>query len=188
MKRRLYIYQKNIQPEIAEIFGSFGDNITIEYINDNHITVLDTDYYNPEPVDIVSFQELIQDDFGREVSIFIEPYTEEEFELGNEFLTFLDHVPYGVFYFEDLITYVVLKNEVALKNKIKDYINQKSSAEVIHTVREFIENNMNSSMSAKKLYMHRNTLNYRIDNFIEATNINVKTFKGANAIYMLYKF
>ncbi len=47
---------------------------------------------------------------------------------------------------------------------------------------------MNSSSTSKKLYMHRNTLNYRIDNFIEATKINVKTFKGANAVYLLYKY
>ena len=188
MKRRVYIYQKNISPEIAEIFGSFGDNIVVEHVNDDHITVLDNDYYNPEPIDIVAFQELIQEDFGGEVCIFIEPYMEEDFELGTDFLNFMDHVPYGVYFFEDLITYVVLKNDKELKNKIINYITKKSSSEVIHTVREFIENNMNSSMSAKKLFMHRNTLNYRIDNFIEATNINVKTFKGANAIYMLYKF
>ena len=59
---------------------------------------------------------------------------------------------------------------------------------MIHTVREFINNSMNSSYTAKKLYMHRNTLNYRVDNFIESTNINVKTFKGANAVYMLFKY
>ena len=59
---------------------------------------------------------------------------------------------------------------------------------MVYTVREFIDNNMNSSATSKKLFMHRNTLNYRIDNFIEQTKINVKTFKGANAIYMLYKY
>jgi DNA-binding PucR family transcriptional regulator len=82
----------------------------------------------------------------------------------------------------------VLKNILDLKQKIKRYISEKNNEDVIYTVREFIENNMNSSLSAKKLYMHRNTLNYRIENFIDATNINVKTFKGANAIYMLYKY
>lgn len=188
MKRKLYIYQENIRPEIAELFSSLGENITVEQINGNHIIVLDRDYYNPEPVDVISFQELLQDDFGREVSIFIEPYLIEEFELGEDFLQFLDKVPFGVYFFEDLITHVVLHNNEELKAKIKKYIERKSNSEVLHTVREFIENNMNSSMSAKKLFMHRNTLNYRIDNFIEATDINVKTFKGANAIYMLYKY
>jgi DNA-binding PucR family transcriptional regulator len=60
--------------------------------------------------------------------------------------------------------------------------------DVIDTVLAFIKNNMNSSLSAKRLYMHRNTLNYRIDNFVEKVHINVKDFKGANAMYMLYQY
>jgi hypothetical protein len=188
MKRKLYIYQENINPEIAEIFSSFGDTITIESIEENMITVLDSDYYNEEPIDIYSFQELIQDDFGREVSIFIEPYVSEGFSLGLDLKEFLKEVPYGVYQFEDIITHVVLKDNKELKLKIIDYIKNKSNQDVIHTVREFINNSMNSSYTAKKLYMHRNTLNYRVDNFIESTNINVKTFKGANAVYMLFKY
>ena len=118
MKRKLYIYQENINPEIAEIFSSFGDTITIESIEENMITVLDSDYYNEEPIDIYSFQELIQDDFGREVSIFIEPYVSEGFSLGLDLKEFLKEVPYGVYQFEDIITHVVLKDNKELKLKI----------------------------------------------------------------------
>jgi len=188
MKRRVYLYQKDINHEISELFNNLGENIIVESIGNDVMTILDSDYYNPEPIDLVSFQELIQDDFGREVSIFIEPYLDEEFSLGKDIRDILYLLPFGVYFFEDVITYVVLKNILDLKQKIKRYISEKNNEDVIYTVREFIENNMNSSLSAKKLYMHRNTLNYRIENFIDATNINVKTFKGANAIYMLYKY
>jgi hypothetical protein len=188
MKRRLYIYQKNISEELVELFENFGDNIVVEEYDNDIITVLDTDYYNPEPIDIDAFQELIQDDFGRDVIIFVEPYVEGDFELGKKIKEFIPYLPYGVYFFEDVITYVVLKGNEGLKEDIKTYIASKINGEVIHTVREFIENSMNSSLSAKKLYMHRNTLNYRIDNFIDSTHINVKEFRGANAIYMLYKF
>lgn len=188
MKRRVYVYQKNINDELVELFNNFSDNIEVIEQNSSMITVLDNDYFNPEPIDLEAFQELIQEDFGGEVTIFIEPYMEEEFPLGESISLFLPTLPFGVYFFEDVITYVVLQKNTSLKNEIKDFISSKANNEVIHTVREFIENNMNSSVSAKKLFMHRNTLNYRIDNFQEATHINVKTFKGANAIYMLYKY
>lgn len=188
MKRRLYIYQKDMNQEIAEIFSSFGNNIIVENIEINYITILDNDFYNPEPIDIFAFQDLIQDDFGRELSIFIEPYSETDFPLGQLYKEFLAEIPHGVYQFEEVITYVVLKNKLALKEKTIEYIHQCVNPEVIHTVREFIDNNMNSSVSAKKLFMHRNTLNYRIDNFLHSTGINIKTFKGANAIYMLFNF
>lgn len=188
MKRRVYIYQKDINEELVELFSNFGDNIIVESNEGHTITVLDMDYYNPEPIDLVAFQELIQEDFGGEVAIFIEPYQESDFELGKLIKPFIEKLPFGVYFLEDIITHIVLKNDAYLQGEIIKYIQSKANREVIHTVREFIENNMNSSLSAKKLYMHRNTLNYRVDNFIESTHINVKTFKGANAIYMLFKY
>ncbi len=188
MKRRIYIYQENLNEELIQFFSSLGDNITTENIKDDIITLFDNDYFNEEPIDFESFQMLLIDDFDSLVTIFIEPYIEERFELGNSIREFIKELPHNVYFFDDVITYVVLKNNEKLKKEIKNYISTKASNEVIHTVREFIENNMNSSVSAKKLYMHRNTLNYRIDNFIEATKVNVKTFTGANAMYMLYNY
>jgi hypothetical protein len=188
MKRRVYVYQENLSSELIELFNSFGDQIAVESVKHNLMTIIDNDYYNPEPIDVSAFQELIQEDFGGEVIIFVEPYMVEPFVLGDLIKEFIPSLPFGVFFFDDIITYAVLKQNTKLKDAIRIHLLDVSNPEVIHTVREFIENNMNSSLSAKKLYMHRNTLNYRIDNFIEATHINVKTFKGANAIYMLYKF
>ncbi len=188
MKRRVYIYQETISDEIIELFNSLGSSFTIESVEDDVITLLDNDYYNPEPIDLGGFSDLILEDFGSNITIFLEPYMENEFILSNDIKSFIKELPHGVYYFEDIITYSVVRKNEVLKSKILEYINEKVNSEIIHTVLEFIENNMNSSSTSKKLYMHRNTLNYRIDNFIEITKINVKTFKGANAIYLLYKY
>ena len=188
MKRHVYIYQEELSEELILFFEALSDNYTIKEITDNVITILDNDYYTEEPIDLESFQNLLIEDFDSLVTIMIEPYVETEFELSHDLKSFIKELPHGVYYFDDVITYIVLKNNSDLKRKVKAFIQSKIKPDILHTVREFIENNMNSSQSAKKLYMHRNTLNYRIDNFIELTHINVKTFKGANAIYMLYKY
>ena len=188
MRRKVYIYQENINEELIMFFEELNNNITIDSIENDILTLTDTDYYNEEPIDLESYHMLLVEDFNSEVTIFIEPYTENGFDLGNSIKSFIKVIPHNVYYFEDIITYIVLKDNKELKNKIREFIMSKVNSDVLHTVREFIENSMNSSLSAKKLFMHRNTLNYRIDNFIESTYINVKTFRGANAIYMLYKY
>ena len=58
--------------------------------------------------------------------------------------------------------------------------------ELIDSVKVFFQCNLNVSLAAKQLYLHRNTLQYRIDKFIEKTGINIKTFEGAVAVYMAF--
>ena len=188
MKRKVFIYQENISNEIIDLFNSLGSSFVVESVYEDVITLIDDDYFNPEPVDLGGFSELILEDFDSNITMFLEPYVENEFLLGTDIKDFIKQLPHGVYQFEDIVTYSVVRNNEVLKKKILDYINKEVNSEVIHTVLEFIENNMNSSSTSKKLYMHRNTLNYRIDNFIESTKINVKTFRGANAVYLLYKY
>lgn len=63
--------------------------------------------------------------------------------------------------------------------------------EMINTAEEFLENNLNVSETARKLYMHRNTLTYRLDKIERATGLNIKnfsdavTFRLSNLLYKL---
>lgn len=188
MKRRIYIYQQNISLEIIELFSTLGSHFTIESQEQDVLTILDQDYYNEEPLDFEAFRDLIMEDFQEDITIFMEPYLQDEFINRELIVSFVRKLPYGVFHFEDFISLVIVKHQVELQKEIIKFISGKVNQEIIHTVKGFIENNLNSSSTSKKLFMHRNTLNYRIDNFIDATKINVKTFKGANAIYLLYTY
>lgn len=56
--------------------------------------------------------------------------------------------------------------------------------ELANTIIKYIENQSNATLTAKQLFMHRNSLQYRIDKFIEKTGIDIKTFHGAFFAYM----
>ncbi|NRD78339.1 helix-turn-helix domain-containing protein [Bacillus sp. BRMEA1] len=56
--------------------------------------------------------------------------------------------------------------------------------EMFATIKVFLENNSNASLTAKKLYIHRNTLQYRIDKFVEKTEIDLKEFYGAFTVFL----
>lgn len=55
--------------------------------------------------------------------------------------------------------------------------------EILQTVRAFFENGFNASVASKKLYIHRNTLQYRLNKFQEITGISLRDFNGALVAY-----
>ncbi|RXI99867.1 hypothetical protein DS745_13385 [Anaerobacillus alkaliphilus] len=57
--------------------------------------------------------------------------------------------------------------------------------ELLKTIKVFMESNLNTTLAAKKLFMHRNSLQYRIDKFIEKTGIDIKQFQQAASLYFL---
>ncbi|HWO94821.1 MAG TPA: helix-turn-helix domain-containing protein [Bacillus sp. (in: firmicutes)] len=72
-----------------------------------------------------------------------------------------------------------LKEE--LRHTLHEVIQDK---ELLKTIKTYLECNLNVSLTSKKLYMHRNSLQYRIDKFIEKTGIDIKNFQGAVTAYL----
>jgi carbohydrate diacid regulator len=54
-----------------------------------------------------------------------------------------------------------------------------SDGEMINTAEEFLENSLNVSETSRKLYLHRNTLTYRLDKIEKATGLNIRKFSDA---------
>ena len=79
----------------------------------------------------------------------------------------------------DLIKYRVY-NDVVVKNILKNYF---EDFEMKKIVRTFLEYDMNTSKASNALFMHRNTLMYKIDNFISITGYDIKKFQDAFIIY-----
>ena len=51
--------------------------------------------------------------------------------------------------------------------------------EMVNTAEEFLENSLNVSETSRKLYLHRNTLTYRLDKIEKATGLNIRKFSDA---------
>jgi sugar diacid utilization regulator len=90
-----------------------------------------------------------------------------------------------VYTMEDVLPILLIHHhpEIETIQKTLPFMNT-IDKDLLETVKVFLQCNLNVSLAAKKLYMHRNSLQYRIDKFIEKTGIDIKHFKGAAAIYL----
>jgi len=188
MKRKVYVKTKEYHNEIISIFTNLENPLVLLSEDSDFLVFSDNNFLSYEPTEFQNIYEMILDDFGFGILIFLEPYLDSDFIEENEVKNVLKKCKNKVLYFDDFIVEVILNNDSFLKEKIKVFIQSKVDVELIESILGFIESNLNSSKAASNLFMHRNTLNYRLDRFKEKVQIDVKTFKGANAIYMLYKF
>ncbi|WP_100403675.1 PucR family transcriptional regulator [Bacillus sp. FJAT-42315] len=60
----------------------------------------------------------------------------------------------------------------------------KDEPDLLQTLKVYLESNLNASLTAKKLFIHRNTLQYRLDKFVEKTGVQLKDFNSAFTIYL----
>lgn len=58
--------------------------------------------------------------------------------------------------------------------------------DIINTIEELINCNLNISNTAKKLYVHRNTLVYRLDKIKKETGFDITNFKEAMIFYTVF--
>ena len=65
-------------------------------------------------------------------------------------------------------------NEVFKKGSIEAL-----DRETLSTIQCFFENNLNVSETSRTLYMHRNTLMYRLDKIERVTGLNLRKFSDA---------
>lgn len=78
---------------------------------------------------------------------------------------------------EDLPKYKLNENlELLMDTDAKEIFNDE---EMLNTAEEFLENSLNTSETSRKLYLHRNTLIYRLDKIEKATGLNIRKFSDA---------
>lgn len=138
-----------------------------------------SDLYTKCYISYVSFQggaEELKKSFNEAAQCIVlgKKYDLKQFVYNNESLT-LEKTIYNI------------KEEVKdeLYKKFRDKFSRFDS-EMINTVEEFMNCGLNISEAAKKLYIHRNTLIYRLDKISKDTGYDIRDFKQASIFIIAF--
>lgn len=93
----------------------------------------------------------------------------------------------SVFYHGEQIPFLLLQHtsettKKALFNELFQEV--ADDRELLDSIHQYLACNMNVTTAAKKLFIHRNSLQYRVDKFVEKTGLDVKSFPEAVTVYL----
>lgn len=174
--------------------GLFRENVIIIWEQNHRGTIIENKYDQTDhDVPFAEMIDTLSSDFYITLHVFIgQIYRFDEnllhlFRLEKQYFQLSQtYIPEQTVYtIEDIIPILFIHQHPEFE-KIKPSLQFLNTIdkELLDTVKVFLQCNLNVSLTAKKLYMHRNSLQYRIDKFIEKTGIDIKHFKGAVAVYL----
>lgn len=160
--------------------------------------VIETHPFKQQPLseeELVSLAETLENDFYINLSFYygkqymLNSELRKLFNEEKEYFTFAQSMlqPIKFFSFERVFpAYMAFHLPEPVKEKLTKPIMEvfQEDPEIFSTIKAFLENNLNASLTSKKLFIHRNTLQYRVDKFIEKTGIQLKDFYGSFTVFL----
>lgn len=151
------------------------------------------DYQPPTEFSCFLVQSVFEE-IGVRIKLYIGGEADDLFSLSTSYtqaletekMSILEKEKANVFSFKEYALEKMLKD--LPKNKLKEYLNvlmdEKSKQifdddEMLITAEEFLENSLNVSETSRKLFLHRNTLIYRLDKIEAVTGLNIRQFRDA---------
>lgn len=92
---------------------------------------------------------------------------------------------YNKMIFEKIVYNIKKEVKLELLNNFKDKFDLFDN-EIINTIEQFVNCGLNISDAARKLYVHRNTLIYRLDKINKETGFDIRNFKEATVFIIAF--
>ncbi|MGI6713512.1 MAG: helix-turn-helix domain-containing protein [Bacilli bacterium] len=126
-------------------------------------------------VDLSSYLPLLSNDFNAGILIFVSPKKDEIAEL------FLKRTPIknpGLYHLSELLLAALIdREETIIQTVAKTF--RSIPHQLLQTADVYIQCGLNGNLAAEKLYLHRNTFLYRLNQFYRLTGIDIRDYWNA---------
>ena len=134
-------------------------------------------------VDLYSFLSLISSDYNTSLLVFVSPKNDA---IAHLFLAETPINQPGLYRLSELLLAAIVNHNekitVAVSKAFKDLPYQ-----LFQTADIYIQCGLNGQLASQKLYLHRNTFNYRLNQFVELTGIDIREYWNAQYFALIRK-
>ena len=171
---------KEFENEITDIFKQLvGSNLNVKIVNNDYVAYLNYEH-NQDLIDIIY---AFENSFMTSICAYIsndkdEDRLQEEERIAIKLLDSLNH---GVY---TLKTALLENPRINFQKEILDYILNHTNIS-IDFIKEFVKYDLNVSLASKSMFIHRNTMMYKLDKLKSESGFDLRNFKDAYILYML---
>ncbi len=154
--------------QFKNIVLEYDDSIKIEKANNHYFVYTKT---LEEAVDIYA---IVENEYFIKLSSLIIPTT---YSHEKQCLDYVELHNDKLLYVEDYIWYCITHN---IKSKVTCEVEKiilNMGYDDLFLLYKYIENGANASLTAKTMYIHRNTMDYKLNKWNKVFNLNVKSPK-----------
>jgi len=182
--QKLHVHMHKSAPHsmVEDLLIDLYPSVTF-FVNNGVYTYFSIDINDTVDLPLEDLYNLLVTDFEMRFTLCYHPSAAKNL-IGNAFSTTLNVLPSGTFSFEETL-FKLYKAHPENLSTIKTNLNSVLTQTDNVTLTAFGNANMKALRAAKRLFIHRNTMQYRLDHIQEMTGIDVKTFKGLFIIHAL---
>lgn len=190
------MHENQIDPLLFKdaIHELFAKQMPILWNNGHEGIIIEEQEIAEESIAYDQIIDVLMSDLYVNINFFVGPFQADLSNINHEYHSLIkaakvvfSHSKKSVVTYIDAIPYLLIdQSNMELRLDIthtilQEYVDDEETLKMIDT---FVQCNLNLSETAKELYMHRNSLQYRLDRFFEKTGIDVRQFNHALAVYL----
>ncbi len=190
------IQSKQTEPRMFKdvIQELLGGDVAILWESEWEGMIIEEQDLSGECVSYDQMIDVLMSDLYVKINFLVGPFRSDLTDIGNHYTFFKNNAGNifvcagkAVVTYAEAIPYTLLEQaDEGLLADISDIVltGFDDDQEMLATIEKFIACNLNVSETAKQLYMHRNSLQYRLDKFTEKTGLDIRQFHPAMAVYL----
>lgn len=172
----------------------FSQEIPVLWVSNHEGIIIEEQEITRESISYEQIIDILMSDLYVNINFFVGPFQKDLESVRKYYEIIVKGAETAFFYSKKpVVTYteavpMLFVNQMdpnmrkdITKLILQDYIDDE---ETLRMVDVFVQCNLNISETAKELYMHRNSLQYRLNRFHEKTSIDIRQFHNAMTVYL----